>query len=245
MRVVNIGVVSRFGPGRWGEGSPSCSEEKKTKKPPRGRYLFLWSRRRYTKTASRNSSPVAYTRKKLPGSGCEERRGRVERSLRRRQKTTRESTRHDSGRASVADVAVALSPASRKKIRDPSDVEYFVRKAGKNLREAPPMERNCSRALELSTAAAETGRSVVSGRPPSCVVGEVITARVAAVARRAATRVARAVRGAFTEPCANADVFADPATLGLWRTTAHEAAAHREEAILGWILRVFTARRVW
>ena len=47
-----------------------------------------------------------------------------------------------------------------------------------NSREAPPMLRNCSSAFELSTAAADTGRRVVSGRALSCVWGGVTTARV-------------------------------------------------------------------
>ena len=93
------------------------------------------------------------------------------------------------------------------------------------------MLRNCSSALELSTAAAETGRRVVSGRALSCVVGGVTTAWVCtAPARRAATRDARAVRGALLLP-ANPDDFADPALAVLWRTAEH-AAAHTEDAIL-------------
>lgn len=75
------------------------------------------------------------------------------------------------------------------------------------------MERNCSSALELSTAAAETGRRVVSGRASSCVVGGVNTAWVCTAARRAATRVARAVRGALPEPVANPADLADPTAL--------------------------------
>ena len=68
------------------------------------------------------------------------------------------------------------------------------------------MLRNCSSALDESTAAAETGRSVVSGRALSCVWGGVTTARVVTPARRARLAAARA--GATGFP-ANAD-FADP-----------------------------------
>ena len=68
------------------------------------------------------------------------------------------------------------------------------------------MLRNCSSALDESTAAAETGRSVVSGRALSCVWGGVTTARVVTPARRAWLAAARA--GATGFP-ANADL-ADP-----------------------------------
>ena len=52
------------------------------------------------------------------------------------------------------------------------------------------MLRNCSSALLLSTAAAETGLRVVSGRALSCVVGGVTTALVTVLRPRAKVSMA-------------------------------------------------------
>ena len=56
------------------------------------------------------------------------------------------------------------------------------------------MLRNCSSAFELSTAAADTGRRVVSGRALSCVWGGVTTARVTGATLRALARASHAPR---------------------------------------------------
>jgi hypothetical protein len=68
-----------------------------------------------------------------------------------------------------------------------------------NSRDAPPMLRNCSSALEESTAAALTGRSVVSGRPVFvCVSGGGVTTavvRVAPIALRAVALAALILTG--------------------------------------------------
>ena len=98
-----------------------------------------------------------------------------------------------------------------------------------NSREAPPMLRNCSSAFELSTAAADTGRRVVSGRALSCVWGGVTTARVTGATLRALARVARAATTGFP-PVAN-PALPDPTTLDLFTTHAAFAAEAHEAAI--------------
>ena len=98
-----------------------------------------------------------------------------------------------------------------------------------NSREAPPMLRNCSSAFELSTAAADTGRRVVSGRALSCVWGGVTTARVTGATLRALARVARAATTGFP-PVAN-PALPDPTTLDLFTTHAAFAAGAQEAAI--------------
>ena len=76
------------------------------------------------------------------------------------------------------------------------------------------MLRNCSSALLLSTAAAETGLRVVSGRALSCVVGGVTTALVTVLRPRA--KVARAFAAHFP-----------PGQGEIWAGSAGDRVAHR------------------
>ena len=98
------------------------------------------------------------------------------------------------------------------------------------------MLRNCSSAFELSTAAAETGRSVVSGLALSCVCGGVTTARGATDARAALTRVARARSAAVPRcPDANDAPAFDRADDARHRADAAHAtagAAHAEDDMM-------------
>lgn len=113
--------------------------------------------------------------------------------------------------------------------------KIFCCGGGGDLRLAPPMLRNCSSALEESTAAAETGRKVVSGRALSCALGGVTTACVVTFAprRRVTARCVRALSGAALPalPVVNPDFADDPANLLQAYATA-DAEAHTEEAIL-------------
>jgi hypothetical protein len=81
------------------------------------------------------------------------------------------------------------------------------------------MLRNCSSALLESTAAAETGLSVVSGRALSCVCGGVTTARV--TVERAVARVARVAATGFPHVAE----ARDPTALGELFTTNAERIA--------------------
>ena len=92
------------------------------------------------------------------------------------------------------------------------------------------MLRNCSSAFELSTAAADTGRRVVSGRALSCVWGGVTTARVTGATLRVLARVARAATTGFP-PVANPALPDPTTTLDLLTTHAAFAAEAQEAAI--------------
>ena len=84
------------------------------------------------------------------------------------------------------------------------------------------MLRNCSSALLLSTAAAETGLRVASGRALSCVVGWVTTALVTVLRPRA--KVARAFAAHFP-PVAKALDFPEDRLGSIARTRPESAIA--------------------
>ena len=84
------------------------------------------------------------------------------------------------------------------------------------------MLRNCSSALLLSTAAAETGLRVASGRALSCVVGGVTTALVTVL--RAVRKVARLAPAHFP-PVAKALDFAEDRLGSIARTRPESAIA--------------------
>ena len=145
----------------------------------------------------------------------------------------RRPTRRDESRRGDRVEGIASNPRGESRRR-----RRAARRSGcrGNSRKAPPMLRNCSSAFELSTAAAETGRSVVSGLALSCVCGGVTTARGATDARAALTRVARARSAAVPRcPDANDAPAFDRADDARHRADAAHAtagAAHAEDDMM-------------